>query len=159
MNDWLRFIRDRIHLLLPWRRPPHALPLPGRARSVTIRHVDGGSNNAAELEAAALFNPVYDLERFGFHLAASPRHADLMLLSGPLTRNMQAAVEAAFQAMPEPRRVVTLGDGFGPHSALHGSYALVPLPEALLPAWIAHIPGDPPDPETIARVLLSLDLV
>jgi Ni,Fe-hydrogenase III small subunit len=128
----------------------------GRPRSVFLRHVDGGSSNDCELEIAALFNAVYDAERFGFHLVASPRHADVLLVSGPLTRSMEAALLAAFQAMPKPCRVVTVGDGFCDNGPFAGSYAVVPLPAELHPAWQAHVLGDPPSPQAILRVLLAL---
>lgn len=125
-------------------------------RSIFIRHIDCGSDNAAEQEIQALFNPIYDLDRFGFHLVASPRHADLLLLTGPFTRSMHAAVLSAFYAMPEPRRVITVGDGFDPASAFTGSYAVEALPAELESARIAHIPGDPPSPQDILDVLLML---
>lgn len=133
------------------------LPVQQRRRSVAIRVVDCGSSNAAELEIAALFNPVYDIERYGFHLTASPRHADLLLVSGPLTRNMESALLAAYWAMPEPRRLVTVGDGFQPAGLFAGSYAVTPLPDELLPGWIAHIPGDPPSPLHVLQVLCALE--
>lgn len=128
----------------------------GRARSVCIRVVDCGSSNAAEQEILALFNPVYDAERLGFHLVASPRHADLLLITGPITRNMQAALITTFRAMPEPRRVITIGDDLGADSIFNHSYAVVPLPDEVAMARIAHIPGDPPSPEQILQVLTQL---
>ncbi len=81
-------------------------------RSIAIRVIDCGSSGAVEQEILAIFNPVYDAEQYGFQLAASPRHADVLLVSGPLTRSMEAALLATFEAMPDPRRVVTIGDAF-----------------------------------------------
>ncbi len=126
-------------------------------KSLFIRQVDGGSSNAVEQEIAAIFNPVYDAERFGIQLVTSPRHADILLLTGPLTRNMRNAVLAAFHAMPIPRRVVTVGDGFDHRGVFDGSYAIVPLPDEITAARVAHIPGDPPTPLQILDVLLKLD--
>ena len=128
-----------------------------QARSVFIRHLDAGSCNDCELEITALSNPVYDFERFGLHIVASPRHADVLLVSGPFTRSMETAALAAFRAMPEPRRVVTVGDGFRPDGIFGGSYAVLPLPQEMVPYWVVHIPGDPPPPQHILDVLLTLD--
>lgn len=149
---------QRLLRLITFRSSTYARSIPGggSSRSVFIRHVDCGSCNAVEQEIAALFNPVYDLERFGFQLVASPRHADILLLSGPLTRNMRAALLATFDAMPEPRSVVTIGDGFDPDSAYAGSYAVVPLPDEILAVRLAHVPGDPPTPQQIVETLLKL---
>jgi Ni,Fe-hydrogenase III small subunit len=129
----------------------------GQPRSIFIRHLDGGSCNDCELEITALSNPFYDLERLGFHIVASPRHADVLLVTGPFTRSMEAAALAAFRAMPEPRRVVTVGDGFRPDGVFGNSYAVVPLPEEMVPYWVVHILGDPPSPQQILEVLLTLE--
>lgn len=145
------------------------LTTPARApawpSSVFIRHLDGGSCNDCELEIAALSNPFYDFERFGFRLVASPRHADILLVTGPFTRSMRAAALEAFLAMPEPRRVVTVGDGFTfadsagstDEGIFGGSYAVIPLPEELEEARVAHVPGDPPSPQQILDALLKLE--
>lgn len=152
---------SRLRQINPSNRALHTRPVTEqrRARSIFIRQVDCGSCNAAELEISALFNPVYDLERYGFHLVASPRHADILLLTGPFTRSMADAALAALEAMSEPRWVVTAGDGFKPDSAFNGSYAIMPVPPKLAAAWVAHIPGDPPTPGQIMQVLLDLELV
>jgi len=126
-------------------------------RSIFFRHLDGGSCNDCELEITALSSPIYDLERFGLHAVASPRHADLLLVTGPFTRSMEAAALAAFRAMPEPRRVVTVGDGFQEGGLFADSYAVVPLPQELAEAWVAHVPGDPPSPRDLLDVLLTLE--
>ncbi|MEI6043440.1 MAG: hypothetical protein WCS37_03505 [Chloroflexota bacterium] len=125
-------------------------------RSIFIRHVDGGSCNAAELEISAIFNPIYDVGRYGFHLVVSPRHADLLLLTGPLTANMETAVLETFRAMPEPRRVVTVGDGFDEDGPFQGSYAIRPLPAEILAFRVAHISGDPPSPAEMVDALLKI---
>ena len=125
-------------------------------KSIAIRHLDGGSSNALEMELNALTSPVYDLDQYGIHFVASPRHADVLLITGPLTRSMEAAAVTTFRAMPEPRRVVTVGDGFAPNSLLADSYSVVPLPTELAQARVAHIPGDPPSPQQILEILLAL---
>jgi Ni,Fe-hydrogenase III small subunit len=119
--------------------------------------VDAGSCNDCELEISALSNPIYDFERYGFQIVASPRHADVLMISGPFTRNMEAAALDAFRAMPGPRRVVTVGDGFEKDNLFANSYALVPLSEEIASARIAHVPGDPPSPQDILDVLLTLE--
>jgi Ni,Fe-hydrogenase III small subunit len=158
-NLIFKLLFRRMITLLPGHKPTFSetMPVPHRKRSITIRHVDCGSSNAAEQEIIAMFNPIYDIERYGFHLTASPRHADLLLVTGPLTRNMEGALLAAFYAMPEPRRVVTVGDGFRPEGIFEGSYAILPMPEQILPAWIAHIRGDPPSPQNILEFLAGLE--
>ncbi len=108
------------------------------------------------MEITALANPFYDLERFGLHIVSSPRHADVLLLTGPITRSMAGATLAAFHAMPEPRRVVTVGDGLADDTVFGNSYAIVPLPQELAAARVTHVPGDPPSPQQILDVMLSL---
>jgi Ni,Fe-hydrogenase III small subunit len=125
-------------------------------RSTAIRVVNCGSDGAVEQEILAIFNPVYNAERYGFHLVASPRHADILLVSGPLTRNMEGALLAAFEAMSYPRRVVTIGDAITGQGMFHDSYAVVPLPEAVALACVAHIPGDPPCPADILAALRQI---
>jgi Ni,Fe-hydrogenase III small subunit len=153
---------------LAWKRLPHLLLRPvyaerqGRVvgRSIFIRQIDGGSCNAIELEIAALFNPIYDIEQYGFHLVASPLHADILLLSGPLTQGMEAALIAAFRAMSEPRYVITVGDGFLEQGLFQDSYAIVqPLPTEITMACVGHVPGNPPDPSAILEVLLTLPTI
>ena len=115
-REWLPGrLAARLWQALTFRQPEYTQPIPGltgkrRSQPVAIRVVDCGSGGAAGQEIQAMFNPVYDAERFGFYLTASPRHADLLLVTGPVTRNMEAALLEAFEAMPEPRRVVTVGD-------------------------------------------------
>ncbi len=132
-------------------------PRSRQRRSIFFRHLDAGSCTDSEVEIVALSNPVYDLDRFGLHFVASPRHADVLLVTGPFTRSMEAAALAAFQAMPEPRRVVTVGDGFRPGGVFAGSYAIIPLPEEMHRAWVLHVGGDPPSPGMLLDALTSLE--
>src|ERR1700724_742688 len=94
-------------------------------RSLAIRHVDAGSCNACELEIHALSNAFYDIERFGFRFAASPRHADVLLVTGPVTRNMREALQRTYDAMPPPKWVVAVGDCAVDGGIFSGSYACV----------------------------------
>lgn len=153
----------RLRRLIPWAKPLYTetrWPTPGvrRRRSVFIRVIDCGSSNAAEQEILAIFNPVYDAESYGFHLVASPRHADLLLITGPLTRNMEGPLLNAFHAMPGPRWVVTIGDDIAGDSVFQHSYATVPLPQEISSVRLAHIPGSPPNPDQILETLLTLKL-
>lgn len=154
----LRTVLSRLQNLVSrrnWLTEPDSLSR--QARSIFIRHLDGGSGNDCEVEITALSNPIYDFERFGFHIVASPRHADILLITGPFTRSMEAAALAAFRAMPEPRRVVTVGDGFQDEHPLGNSYAVMELPEEIASARVAHVPGDPPSPQQMLGVLLTLE--
>jgi Ni,Fe-hydrogenase III small subunit len=123
-------------------------------RSLSIREVDAGSCNGCELEIHALNNAVYDLERFGIRFVASPRHADVLLITGPVTVHMREPLLAAFASMPEPRLVAALGDCALGCGVLGSRAALAGSVEDLLPVDI-RIPGCPPAPEAIARELLA----
>jgi membrane-bound hydrogenase subunit mbhJ len=124
------------------------------AGSLAIRMVDSGSCNACEAECNALSNPYYDLERLGIRFVASPRHADVMLLSGLLTFNMYHHVMDAWAQIPEPKWSVTLGDCPLMNAPFQKSFAIKgPVAEHLPVAH--HIPGCPPDPETIMQGLLE----
>lgn len=133
-------LRSRIHGLL--------------GRSLHVRVVDAGSCNGCELEIAATSNPVYDLERFGIHFVASPRHADLLLVTGPVTRNMEIALQRTYEATPDPRVVVAVGAcgcsggifGEGTHAVVGGVDRVVPVD--------VYIPGCPPRPQAILNGLL-----
>jgi formate hydrogenlyase subunit 7 len=130
----------------------------GRARfpgSVQLRHVDAGSCNGCELEIASAFGPVYDAGRFGARLVASPRHADGVLVTGVVTRNMAVPLEKTLDAVPRPRVVVACGDcalGGGPFV---GGYGVAGSQGALAAPDVA-IPGCPPDPVAITRALRTL---
>jgi Ni,Fe-hydrogenase III small subunit/NAD-dependent dihydropyrimidine dehydrogenase PreA subunit len=123
-------------------------------RSLHVRQVDAGSCNACEMEIAATTNPVYDLERFGVHLVASPRHADLLLVTGPVTRNMEIALQRTYDATPEPRIVVAVGAcGCSGGIFGEGTYAAVGGVDRVLPVDV-YIPGCPPRPQAILNGLL-----
>jgi Ni,Fe-hydrogenase III small subunit/NAD-dependent dihydropyrimidine dehydrogenase PreA subunit len=123
-------------------------------RSLHVRQVDAGSCNGCELESAATTNPLYDLERFGVHLVASPRHADVLLVTGPVTRNMEIALRRTYDAAPEPRIVVAVG-ACGCSGGLFGeaTYAAVGGVDRVLPVDV-YIPGCPPRPQAILNGLL-----
>jgi Ni,Fe-hydrogenase III small subunit len=132
-----------------------ALPRPTRGRSLAIRHVDSGSCNGCEHELTLLSSPYYDLQRFGLGVVASPRHADLLLVTGAVTSRMRAPLLTAYQAMPEPRRVAALGDCALGCNVLGTADDLIGPVETVLPVDI-RIPGCPPTPEAIADALLAL---
>ena len=123
-------------------------------RSLHVRQVDAGSCNACEMEIAATTNPIYDLERFGVHLVASPRHADLLLVTGPVTRNMEIALRRTYEAAPDPRIVVAVGAcGCSGGIFGEGTYAAVGGVDRVLPVDV-YIPGCPPRPQAILNGLL-----
>lgn len=132
-----------------------ALPAPGRGRSLALRHVDAGSCNGCEHELTLVTSPYVDLERFGLGVVASPRHADVLLVTGAVTRRMREPLLAAYAAMPEPRRVAALGDCALGCGVLGSADELVGPLETLLPVDV-RIPGCPPAPEAIAAALLRL---
>jgi len=122
-------------------------------RALRIRHVDAGSTNAEELELTALGNPYYDIERFGLSFTASPRHADILTVSGPVTRNMEAALKTAYEMTPDPKIVVAVGDAAISGGIWKGSYAIVGAVADVI-SVDASIPGDPPSPLEIIKGLL-----
>jgi len=124
-------------------------------RSLSIREVDAGSCNGCELEIHALNNAVYDLERFGLRFVASPRHADVLLVTGPVTRNMREALARTYHATPDPKWVVAVGDCALDGGLFSGSYAAVGGVSAVVPVDL-HIPGCPPRPVQLLKGLLSL---
>jgi len=124
-------------------------------RSLSIREVDAGSCNGCELEANALNNPVYDIERFGLKFVASPRHADVLLVTGPVTWNMREALLRAYVATPDPKWVVALGDCAADCGVFAGSPAVVGPLSGILPVDL-HIRGCPPPPLDIVKGLLAL---
>ena len=124
-------------------------------RTLAIREVDAGSCNGCELEIHALNNVVYDLERFGFRFVASPRHADVLLVTGPVTTNMREALERTYQATPGPKWVVAVGDCARDGGVFAGSAAVVGGVSAVVPVDL-HIPGCPPTPTALLQGLLAL---
>jgi Ni,Fe-hydrogenase III small subunit len=132
-----------------------ALPAPTRRGSFALRHVDAGSCNACEHELTATAGPHYDLERHGLQIVASPRHADILLVTGTITTRMTGALRAAYDAMPEPRLVAALGDcALGCHR-LGSPTEHAPRLDEILPVHL-RILGCPPTPSMIAEQLLSL---
>ena len=125
-----------------------------RRRSVALRHVDAGSCNGCEHELGLATSPVYDLQRFGLDIVASPRHADVLLVTGAVTTRMADALRTAYNAMPEPRLVAALGDCAIGCDVLGDRAELAGPLEELLPVDI-RIPGCPPSPATIAEHLLA----
>ncbi len=124
-------------------------------RSLSIRQVDAGSCNGCELEINALSNAFYDLERFGLHFVASPRHADVLLVTGPVTKNMHEALERTYRATPDPKWVVALGDCVADGGIFAGSYAVAGGVKDVVPVDL-HIKGCPPRPVEILQGLLAL---
>jgi len=124
-------------------------------RSITIREVDAGSCNACELEIHALNNAVYDIERFGIKFAASPRHADVLLVTGPVSKNMKAALERTYAAVPAPKWVVAVGDCACGCGVFAQSYATVGSVQSVLPVDL-QIRGCPPRPIDLLKGLLAL---
>jgi Ni,Fe-hydrogenase III small subunit len=131
------------------------LPAPDRGRSLALRHVDAGSCNGCEHELSLASGPYVDLQRFGLGIVASPRHADVLLVTGTVTTRMHEPLLIAYAAMPEPRLVAALGDcALGCGVIATASEVVGPV-EHVLPVDL-RIPGCPPPPETIAEALLSL---
>src|SRR3984893_2187890 len=124
-------------------------------RSLSIREVDAGSCNGCELEIHALNNAFYDLERFGLHFVASPRHADVLLVTGPVTRNMREALERTYNATPDPKWVVAVGDCALDGGLFSQSYAVEGGVSAVIPVDL-HVRGCPPQPVDLLRGLLAL---
>jgi Ni,Fe-hydrogenase III small subunit len=124
-------------------------------RSITIREVDAGSCNGCELEIHALNNPVYDVERFGIKFAASPRHADVLLVTGPVTHNMRVALERTYAAVPAPKWVIAVGDCAAGCGVFAQSYATVGAVASVVPVDLV-IAGCPPKPIDLLKGLLSL---
>ena len=122
-------------------------------RSLYIREVDTGSCAACESEIISANNPIYDLQRFGINFVASPRHADALLVTGPVSKNMLIALKKTYEAMPEPKFVITCGDCALNCGLFKGSYYVEGAVKDILPVAL-HIPGCPPSPTTIMQTLL-----
>jgi Ni,Fe-hydrogenase III small subunit len=124
-------------------------------RSLSIREVDAGSCNGCELEIHALNNAVYDVERFGIKFVASPRHADVLLVTGPVTHNMKVALERTYAATPDPKWVVAVGDCAAGCGVFEGSYAVLGAVDKVIPVDL-HIRGCPPRPIELLQGLIAL---
>jgi len=159
-------IRTVVHTLLHPRGVTEDLgpaPDPGLAPegaaalggSLQLRHVDAGSCNGCELEITSAFGPVYDGERFGARLVASPRHADALLVTGPVTKNMAGPLAKTYQAMPGPRMVVAIGDCARDCGVFRGGYGVQGAVADTVPVDV-QVPGCPPGPEVIVRALRGL---
>jgi len=123
--------------------------------SLAIREVDAGSDNSCEQELVALSNAFYDVERFGIHFVASPKHADMLLVTGPVTRNMAEALRRAYEGTPAPKIVVAVGDDAINGGLFKGSYAVMDGVDKVVPVHY-HIPGNPPSPKTVLCHLLNI---
>ncbi|MGR8931620.1 MAG: NADH-quinone oxidoreductase subunit B family protein [Gammaproteobacteria bacterium] len=123
--------------------------------SIAIREVDAGSCNGCELEIHALNNPYYDIERFGIHFVASPRHADVLLVTGPVSRHMQTALLRTYEATPDPKWVVAVGDCAACGGEFGSSYASCGAVSNVIPVDLV-IPGCPPPPLVLMKGLLGL---
>jgi Ni,Fe-hydrogenase III small subunit len=124
-------------------------------RSLCIRQVDAGSCNGCELEIHALNNAFYDLERFGFHFVASPRHADVLLVTGPVTVNMAEALKRTYDATPDPKWVVAVGRCARDGGVFQGGKGVVGSVASVVPVDL-HVEGCPPNPEALLAGLLAL---
>jgi len=122
-------------------------------RAVAIREVDAGSCNGCEVEIVGLTGPAYDMERFGLHFVASPRHADLLLVTGPVTRNMAVPLRKTYDAAPDPKLVVAVGDCARTCGVFAGGYGIAGRVEDFIPVD-AYVDGCPPEPTDILRGIL-----
>lgn len=123
-------------------------------RALAIREVDAGSCNGCEIEITGLTSPVYDSERFGVHFVASPRHADMLLVTGPVTRNMEIPLRKTYEATPDPKLVVAVGDCAQSCGVFRGSYAVAGSVDQIIPVDV-FVPGCPPEPAAILRGILA----
>jgi Ni,Fe-hydrogenase III small subunit len=126
-------------------------------RALAIRQVDAGSCNGCELEISGLVGPTYDMERYGLHFVASPRHADMLLVTGPVTRNMEIPLRKTYEATPDPKLVVAVGDCAQNCGVFLGSYAIAGSVGDIIPVDV-FVTGCPPEPADIMRgILAALD--
>jgi membrane-bound hydrogenase subunit mbhJ len=132
-----------------------ALPAPSRGRSLAVRHIDAGSCNGCEHELTLAMSPYEDIQRYGFGIVASPRHADVLLVTGTVTTRMRGPLLAAYDAMPEPRRVVALGDCALARGVLGSASEIVGPVESVLPVDV-RVQGCPPSPTAIAQALIDV---
>lgn len=128
-------------------------------RSLHVRHLDAGSCNACDFEMGAMSNPVYDLHRYGVHFDASPRHADLLMVTGTVTRHLEQALKMTYEAMPEPRLVMACGSCAAGGETYGSSYAIVGAADTVVPVDL-YVPGCPPRPSAmIAGLLAAADML
>jgi len=128
-------------------------------RSLHIREVDAGSCNACEVEVNALTNPIYDIERFGIHIVASPRHADMLLVTGPVTRNMELALLKTYNATPSPKLVAAMGSCACNGGIFGDTYASMGGVDKIIPVDV-YIPGCPPRPQAVIfGIMVALDKI
>ncbi|MGB3893078.1 NADH-quinone oxidoreductase subunit B family protein [Mycolicibacter sinensis] len=153
--SWLGRILRLGRITEPAGTRPPADPPPGLAGSVQVRHVDAGSCNGCEIEIAGAFGPVYDAERFGARLVASPRHADALLVTGVVTRNMAEPLRNTVEATPQPRRVIACGDCALNRGVFAQAYGAVGAVGEVVPVDV-EIPGCPPTPDQIVAALRSV---
>jgi Ni,Fe-hydrogenase III small subunit len=126
-------------------------------KSLHIRHLDSGSTNACEWEMSALLNPVYDVQRFGIDFVASPRHADMLLVTGGVTRNLEEAVRKTYEAVPSPKLVVAVGDDACGLGLIGKTYANHGGVDKIIPVNV-YVPGDPPSPlEILQGILMAVE--
>ena len=123
-------------------------------RALAIREVDAGSCNGCEIEITGLTSSIYDSERFGIHFVASPRHADMLLVTGPVTRNMEVPLRKTYEATPDPKLVVAVGDCARTCGVFAGSYALAGSVDQIIPVDV-FVPGCPPEPTAILSGILA----
>jgi Ni,Fe-hydrogenase III small subunit len=135
--------------------PTAAPPAADFSGSVQIRHVDAGSCNGCEIEIGAAFGPVYDAERYGARLVASPRHADALMVTGPVTRNMAEPLRRTFEAVPQPRVVVAVGDCARNCGVFAGAYGVTGPVHEIVPVDV-EVAGCPPRPEAIVEAVRTL---
>ncbi|NKQ52475.1 NADH-quinone oxidoreductase subunit B family protein [Amycolatopsis sp. K13G38] len=135
--------------------PPRPAAAAGLGGSVQVRHVDAGSCNGCEVEIGSAFGPVYDAERYGARLVASPRHADALVVTGPVTRNMAEPLRRTYDAVPGPKMVVAVGDCARDCGAFAGAYGVAGAVRDVVPVDL-EIAGCPPRPEAIVEGLRKL---
>ena len=123
-------------------------------RALTVRHVDAGSCNACELEAHALMNPYYNIEGLGIRFVASPRHADALLVTGPVTRHMAIALRRTYDATPEPKLVIAAGECACGRGIFDANYAAMGAVDKVIPVDVV-IPGCPPSPTALLQGILA----
>jgi Ni,Fe-hydrogenase III small subunit len=154
---WRKIVRTgRVAEPAPRRAPAAAsLPAAELGGSVQLRHVDAGSCNGCEVEIGSAFGPVYDAERYGARLVASPRHADALLVTGPVTRNMAEPLRRTFEAVPAPKLVVALGDCACNCGVFAGAYGVVGAVSDVVEVDV-EVTGCPPSPEAIVTALRDL---